>query len=713
MDVSAIRLLHFMDELQSRHCGPQLRALGYGGSCALQRVNTVISLPSFSLLSNSCPTAPYRIGFRSTFASCYSSRGHELQYHVNMLKENTSLSPQCWCSTRSHFPIFIREGYDKMISSSLLHQKHLSVAPQIPKDNSDICFWDQENSLALKCRSLEALKQSHAQSLKLGLQHDIHTATTLISTCALSSWGCMDYACSIFQQIEKPTSFLFNIMVRGYLKDTNPNAAILSYLEMLERDVRPDNFTFPFVLKGCSHLFALKEGMQIHGQVFKFGFQSDIYVQNSLINVYGRCGEIKLSCAVFDQVEVKSSASWSALISAYNSLGLWYDSLWLFRRMTKEVWRPHESTFVSVLSSCAHLGAFSLGRSAHGALIRNFTGHNVVIETSLIDMYIKSGYLEKGCYVFENMPSKNKLSYSVMISGFAMHGEGKRALWVFSDMLMEGLKPDEAIYVGVLSACSRIGLVDEGLKAFDKMRFEHGLEPSIQHYGCMVDLMGRAGRLQEAYELVQNMPFEPNDVLWRSLLSACKIHGNLEVGVHVQRNLLQCNTHNSGDYILLSNLYAQNLLWDSAARVRVEMAQRGSPQMPGFSMIEVKRKVHKFVSQDKSHPQSEEIYKMLHQMGWQLRFEGYCPDISQVPLDIDDDEKRELLGAHSQKLAIAFGLITNQDSPIRVVRNLRMCKDCHTYTKYISKIYDRVIIVRDRNRFHHFREGTCSCGDYW
>ncbi|XP_068646680.1 pentatricopeptide repeat-containing protein At1g31920 [Aristolochia californica] len=600
-----------------------------------------------------------------------------------------------------------------MITSSLLHRNHLFVTPETSKHNPDVSFWDQGNLSALKCRSMKEFKQAHVQSLKLGHHHDIHSATTLISTCALSAWGCMEYACSIFEQIEKPTSFLFSILIRGYLKDNNPNAAILSYLEMLERDVKPDNFTYPIVLKGCSQLGALEEGMQIHGHVLKLGFHSDIYVQNSLINMYGRCGEIKLSCGVFDRLEVKSSASWSALISVYSSLGLWYDSLRLFRGMTEEHWRPHESTFVSVLSSCAQLGAFRLGRSAHGSLIRHFTGHNVVVETSLIDMYMKCGCLERGCYVFENMPSKSILSYSVMISGLAMHGEGKKAMWVFSDMLREGLKPDEAVYVGLLSACSRAGLVDEGLKAFDKMRFEHGLEPSIKHYGCVVDLMGRTGRLQEAYELVRSMPFEPNDVLWRSLLSACKVHGNLELGVHVQRNLLQLNSNNSGDYILLSDLYAQSLQWDSVAKVRAEMVQRGSPQTPGFSMIEVERKVYKFVSQDKSHPQSDEIYKMLHQMGWQLRFEGYCADISQVPFDVDDEEKLRLLGGHSQKLAIAFGLITNKESPIRIVRNLRMCKDCHTYTKYISKIYDRVIVVRDRNRFHHFREGTCSCRDYW
>lgn len=536
-----------------------------------------------------------------------------------------------------------------------------------------------------------------------------------MATCALSDWGSMDYACSIFRQVEEPGTFMFNTMIRGHVKDDNWGQALLLYVDMLESGAEPDYFTFPALLKACARVSALEEGMQIHGQAVKLGLQGDVFVQNSLINMYGKCGKVDLARAVFDQMERKSVASWSAVIAAYAGFGLWWECLVLFGDMSKEgCWRAEESVLVSVLSACTHLSALDLGRCTHGSLLRHISGLNVVVETSLIDMYAKCGLLEKGLCLFRTMVERNELSYSVMISGLAMHGHGRKALEVYSEMLDEGLAPDDVVYVGVLSACSHAGLVDEGLKCFDRMKFEHGIEPTVQHYGCLVDLLGRAGRLREALELVESMPIRPNDVIWRSLLSACRVHGDVEIGDIAARNLLQLNTRNPGDYVVLSNMYARAQRWDDAARVRTEMASKGLVQTPGFSMVEAQRKVFKFVSHDMSHPQCRGVNETIHQMEWQLRFDGYVADTSQVLLDVDEDEKRERLKYHSQKLAIAFALIhTSPGSPVRIVRNLRMCSDCHTYTKFISVIYEREVTVRDRNRFHHFKDGTCSCRDYW
>ena len=602
-----------------------------------------------------------------------------------------------------------------MSSASVLHQAHPFIVPEEITNSLELKPRELEClHLLHKCKNMDEFKQTHAQILKLGLESVTHVADNLIVACALSGWGSMDYACSIFHQIDEPTPFAFNTMIRGYVKDHTPNAALLLYREMIERGVVPDNYTYPSLLKGCALLSALGEGMQVHGHVLKFGFDSDVYVQNSLINMYGKCGDINLSSRAFDQMESRTIASWSAHIAAYTSLGLWDECLRLFGEMSNEGWKADESTLVSVLSSCAHLGALDLGKCTHGYLIRNTCGHNVIIQTSLIDMYMKCGYLEKGLGVSENMPEKNIVTYSVIISGLAMHGEGEKAVRVFSCMLEEALRPDGVVYVGVLRACSHAGLVDEGRRHFDKMRFEHQIVPTIEHYGCMVDLLGRAGKLNEAYDLIQSMPMEPNDVVWRSLLSACKVHHNLELGECASRSLIQINPHNVGDYVLLSNIYACACRWDDEAKIRTEMVSRGSVQMPGFSMVEVKRKLHRFFSQDKSHPQSHEVYEMLHQIGWQLRFAGYSPDTSQVLFDVDEEEKRQLLGGHSQKLAIAFAFIhTDEGLPIRIIKNHRMCNDCHTFTRLVSKILKRKITIRERNQFHHFKDGTCSCGNYW
>lgn len=562
---------------------------------------------------------------------------------------------------------------------------------------------------------MEEFKQVHAHVLKCGIFFDTFCMSNLVATCALTKWGSMDYACSIFTQIDGPSSFDYNTMIRGNVNDMKLEEALLLYVDMIERGVEPDKFTYPFVLKACSLLGVVDEGIQVHGHVFKMGLEGDVIVQNSLINMYGKCGEIKNACDVFNGMDEKSVASWSAIIGAHACVEMWNECVMLLGKMSSEGrCRVEESTLVNVLSACTHLGSPDLGKCIHGILLRNISELNVVVKTSLIDMYVKCGCLEKGLRVFENMSEKNRFSYTVMISGLAIHGRGKEALKVFSEMIEEGLAPDDVVYVGVFSACSHAGLVEEGLQCFKSMQFEHTIEPTVQHYGCMVDLLGRFGMLKEAYELIKSMSIKPNDVIWRSLLSACKVHHNLEIGEIAAENLFMLNQNNSGDYLVLANMYAKAQKWDDVAKIRTKLAERNLVQTPGFSLIEAKRKVYKFVSQDKSIPQWNIIYEMIHQMEWQLKFEGYIPDTSQVLLDVDDEEKKERLKFHSQKLAIAFGLIhTSEGSPLIITRNLRMCSDCHTYTKYISMIYEREITVRDRLRFHHFKNGSCSCKDYW
>ncbi|XP_020226365.1 pentatricopeptide repeat-containing protein At1g31920 [Cajanus cajan] len=607
-----------------------------------------------------------------------------------------------------------------MSGTSVLSQTHLLSLPNNPPQSSELNSKFNDKgwlSLLKRCKCMEEFKQVHAQILKLGLFLDSFCGSNLVATCALSKWGSMGYACSIFRQIEEPGSFEYNTMIRGSVNNMNLEEALFLYVEMLERGIEPEKFTYPFVFKGCSLLGALKEGVQIHGHIFKAGFDGDTFVQNSLISMYGKCGAIKHAYAVFEQMDERSVASWSAIIGAHASVEMWQECLMLLGDMSSEgQHKAEESILVSALSTCTHLGSPILGRCIHGILLRNISELNVVVKTSLIDMYVKCGCLEKGLSVFQNMAEKNKFSYTVMIAGLAIDGRGREALRVFSDMMEEGLAPDDVVYVGVLSACSHAGLVNEGLQFFNRMRFEHKIKPTVQHYGCMVDLMGRAGMLREAYDLIKRMPIKPNDVVWRSLLSACKVHLNLEIGVIAAENLFKLNQHNPGDYLMLANMFARAKKWNDVARIRTEMAEKHLVQLQtlGFSLVEANRKVYKFVSQDKSKPQCDTIYDMIHQMEWQLKFEGYRPDMSQVLLDVNEEEKRERLKYHSQKLAIAFALIqTSEGSPIRISRNLKMCSDCHTYTKFISMIYEQEITVRDRNRFHHFKDGTCSCKDYW
>lgn len=571
---------------------------------------------------------------------------------------------------------------------------------------------------------MEEFKQAHARFVKLGRLDRCGGGGgggDLLSACALSAWGSLAYARSIFDGLDDRGAFHFNTMIRAYVASSDPDAALRLYKEMVERDVAPDGFTFPFALKACALLSAAAagEGAQLHASAFKSGFGSDAYAQNGLISLYGKCGEIELSCKVFEQLgSNRTVASWSALLAAHARAGLWADCLHLFSSMTDRGVRPDESSTVSALSSCARLGALRAGRSIHSSLERNFTGLNVVVRTALLDMYMKCGCLEKGVAVFDSMRGdKNAWAYGVLISGLAAHGAGKKALEAFEDMTrVDGIEPDDAIFVGVLHACSRAGLVKEGLRCFDRMRLEHRVEPNAQHYGCVVDLLGRAGKLDDALALIKDMPVGlATDVAWRSLLSACKVHGNMELAECAMRSLVDLSSAKAGDYVILSNMYSKMRRWDDAARVRTEMADLGLSQVPGVSRVEVKGRVYTFVSQDQSHPRSDGVYEMLYQMEWQLRFEGYKPETSEVSLlGADEEEKLQVVGRQSQKLAIAFALLnTSQGEPIRVFANLRMSSECHTYTKLISTIFDRDVVVRDRNRFHRFRQGSCSCQDFW
>lgn len=608
-----------------------------------------------------------------------------------------------------------------LLAMSIPGQTHQFTMPRPPNGSSELPPKEHELSSLLlhQCRGMEDFKQIHAQFIKLDLDRSSRYASAVLKVCALSDWGSMEYARKVFQRIDDPTSFEFNTLVRGFVKQgpgNDPKEAILLYREMHEDGVCPDDYTFPFVLKACSQIPALREGTQIHGHVFKFGHQIDQIAQNSLINMYGKCGEIEKSLLIFEQMgdEDKDITSWNSLLASYTRLGLWRECLELFSEMPSKGWRPNESTLVSLLNSCTHLGMADLGRRAHGFLLRNMGELNMITSTALIDMYVKCGCLDKGLDIFRRMPEKNAWTYSVMISGLAMHGEGEKALWLFRDMVEDGLEPDEAVCVGVLAACSHAGLLAEGLRFFDRMRFEHGLNPTLRHYSCMVDLMGRAGKLQQAYEFILSMPIEPDDSVWRNFLSACKVHHDLEFAEIAKRNLLHLDPHTSGDYILMANIYSRAEKWEEAAKVRTEMVNRQLQQTPGLSMVEVNKELHTFVSHDKTHAESKEIYGMLYQMEWQLRFEGYSPDLTQVLHCVDEDEKLKELAGHSQKLAIAYALISTDDTKqIKIFRNLRMCGDCHTYTKLISKIFNREVIVRDRKRFHHFRDGVCSCRDYW
>ena len=420
---------------------------------------------------------------------------------------------------------------------------------------------------------------------------------------------------------------------------------------------------------------------------------------------------------MFDEIPVRECnlVSWNSMLNGFAANGRPNEVLTVFREMMDVDFAPDGFTMVSVLTACAEIGTLALGRRVHMYLAKVGLVGNSHVGNALIDLYAKCGSVDDARKVFEEMGTgRTVVSWTSLIVGLAVNGFGKEALELFGAMEREKLVPTEITMVGVLYACSHCGLVDDGFMYFDRMKEEYGITPRIEHLGCMVDLLGRAGKVEKAYDYIVTMPLEPNAVVWRTLLGACAMHKKLELGEAAWARLVELDPGHSGDYVLLSNLYAAVGRWADVHVLRKTMVKDGVRKNPGRSLVELRNSVYEFVMGDRSHPESEQIYRMLAQIAERLRHEGYIPRTSNVLADIEEEEKETALNYHSERLAIAFALLKSLPStPIRIVKNLRVCRDCHTVIKLISKIYDREIIVRDRSRFHHFKGGSCSCKDYW
>lgn len=590
---------------------------------------------------------------------------------------------------------------------------------QLPPDTTKRRVAEQ-SCLALlqSCDTIQKLTQIQTLILKLGLRNNPLVLTKFASTS--SELRAIHYASSFVFSPDADTRvydpFLFNTVIRAYAHTSNSKEkAIYFYRTMLDYGVFPNKFTFPFVLKSCAGIAHLNLGKSVHGSVVKFGFDDDLHVQNTMIHMYCCCDEgLEFARKVFDETPKLDSVTWSAMIGGYARLGRSANAIALFREMQVMGVRPDEITMVSVLSACADSGALELGNWIESYVRREKIQQPVELCNALIDMFAKCGAIDKAIKLFRQMSVRTIVSWTSVIVGLAMHGRGEEAVSVFKEMIEAGLAPDDVAFIGLLSACSHSGLVEAGRHYFNSMVEKFGIEPKIEHYGCMVDLFSRAGLVKEALDFVQQMPIEPNQIIWRSIITACHARGELKLGESITKQLIENEPMHESNYVLLSNIYAKLLHWERKTKIREMMDMKGMKKIPGSTMIELNNEMYEFVAGDKSHHQYKEIYEMMDEMGREMKRAGYVPTTSQVLLDIDEEDKEDSLYRHSEKLAIAFALInTPPGTTIRFVKNLRVCEDCHSATKFISKIYNREIVVRDRNRFHHFKSGSCSCGDFW
>ncbi|KAF9612044.1 hypothetical protein IFM89_037963 [Coptis chinensis] len=512
----------------------------------------------------------------------------------------------------------------------------------------------------------------HGCAVKLGLDFDVVVGTALLDMYAKN--GGLENAIKIFKLMPDRNVVMFTAMIAGFFQSETEvseeyaDEVLHLFSQMRKEGIKPSKFTFSSILKACSALDASEYGKQIHAQILKSNLQSDEFIGSALFDLYSLSGCIEGGLRCFHSTPKLDIVSWTSLMA---------------------------------------------GEQIQGHAVKTGLGCFVIVGTSLICMYAKSGDIDAANLTFKETENYDIVTWSVMISSRAQHGCASEALSLFKEMNGCGVAPNQITFLGVLTACSHGGLVEEGLRYFESMKNDHGLNPNVKHCASVVDLLGRAGRLDDAEKFIMQSGFENDAVMWRALLSACQVHGASVTGERVAKRVIELKPQAAASYVLLYNIYSDAGIQLPATEIRDLMKERGVKKEPGLSWIQIGATVHSFLVGDRSHSKSPLIYKTLGEMLEKIKKIGYVekkPGFSAS----QQEQKDFVANYHSEKLALALGIISlPQSAPIKIMKNLRVCQDCHTTMKFVSRVDGREIILRDHIRFHRFRDGSCSCRDYW
>ncbi|KAG8386984.1 hypothetical protein BUALT_Bualt03G0205400 [Buddleja alternifolia] len=551
----------------------------------------------------------------------------------------------------------------------------------------------------------------HAHIFRHGFEKDVFLQNGLLSFYV--KCGENSRACVLFDQLSKRDVVTWTSIISGYAQNRQPMEALRMFRDMRRSDVKPDWIALVSVLRAYSDVGELNQGRCLHGLIIEMGHEFEPDLRIALTSLYAKSGQVMAAKSLFDQMEVEDVILYNAMISGFAKNGYADEALHLFTEMISKSIQPDVVTLQSSVLASAQLGSLEQARKMDNYVNNSEFKNNIIVNTALIDMYAKCGSVELARQVFNRTVYKDVVVWSAMIMGYALHGWGREAINLFNEMTKGGVRPNDVTFIGVITACSHSGLVEEGWKFFLSMK-DYGVEPCQKHYASVVDLLGRAGYLEKAYNFITTMSVEPGISVWGALLSACKVHRHVTLGEYAAEKVFALDPINTGYYVQLSNLYASACMWDGVAKVRILMKLKGLNKDLGCSMIEINGKLEAFRIGDKSHPRSDEVYKKLEWLEMRLLEYGFAADTESDLHDLDKEEKEVTLCNHSERLAIAYGLIsTSPETTLRIIKNLRACVNCHLATKLISKFVNREIVVRDANRFHHFKDGTCSCGDYW
>ncbi|KNA07198.1 hypothetical protein SOVF_174060, partial [Spinacia oleracea] len=544
-----------------------------------------------------------------------------------------------------------------------------------------------------ECVNRKALREGqrvHTHMIKTQYFPPLYLRTRLVIL--YCKCDCLDDARHVFDEMPERNVVSWTAMISGYSQNGFSSEALSLFVQMLRSGTEPNEFTLATTLPCCTGDCGLDYGRQIHSVIIRYNYESHVFVGSSLLDMYAKAGKIHEAQRVFDGLVERDVVSCTAMIAGYAQLGFDVEAVELFRRLLKEGMSSNYVTYTSLLTALSGLAALDQGKQVHNHILRRELVSYVVLQNSMIDMYAKCGNLMYARRVFDRIPERSVISWNAMLVGYSKHGMGSNVIELFKLMRAEGkVKPDSVTFLAVLSGCSHGGMEDTGLGIFDEMVAQKdGFMPNIEHYGCVVDLLGRSGRLEQALKFIDEMPYKPTAAIWGSLLGACKVHSNIDVGEYVGSKLVEIEPENAGNYVILSNLYASAGRWEEVRNLRELMKEKAVSKEPGRSWIEIDQTLHTFHASDRSHPRKDEVQMKVKELLVRLKEAGYEPDLSCVLYDVEDEQKEKILMGHSEKLALAFGLLsTCEGSPLRVIKNLRICVDCHNFAKFISKLYGR------------------------
>ncbi|XP_054783116.1 LOW QUALITY PROTEIN: pentatricopeptide repeat-containing protein At4g01030, mitochondrial [Prosopis cineraria] len=675
-----VKLLQASGKLRALNEGKQIH--GYVLRCGLEsNVSICNSLISMYSRNNELKLA------RTVF---YSMENHNISSWNSIISSHavTGSLNDVWDIFRKMESLTIKPDiitWNSLLSAHLLQGSYNTVLTIFRRLQSggfkpDSCSVTSAIQAIIELGFFTLGKEIHGYVIRNKLDYDVYVCTSLVDMYVKND--SLEKAQALFDNAETKNICSWNSLISGYSFKGQFNNAETLLTQMKEEGIEPDLVTW-----------------------------------NSLVSGYSMCGHSDKALAVVHRIKssglTPNVVSWTAIISGCSQNENYRDALKFFSQMQAENVKPNSTTICSLLSACAGLSFLKKGEEIHCLSIR-LVLDDIYAATALIDMYSKAGRLKVAIDIFSRIQNKTRPCWNCMMMGYAIYGHGEEVMTLFDELCKTGIQPDSITFTALLSGCKNSGLIDEGWKCFDSMKTDYNLNPTIEHYSCMVDLLGKAGYLDEAWDFIQTMPIKPDASIWGALLASCRIYNNMKLAEVAAKNLFELEPQNSSNYVLMMNLYSALNHWEDVERLKESMIARGLKIPHVWSWTQVNQTIHLFSTEGKPHPEEGDIYFELYHLISEIRKLGYVPDIKCVYQNIDDNEKQKVLLSHTEKLAITYALMKSKGgAPIRVVKNTRICQDCHAAAKYISLAKNRSIFLRDGGRFHHFVNGKCSCNDRW